>query len=87
MLNTAETYEKEFSLRGMIPASMLETGRPMKIVRIQGRDKTRSFLTGLGFTEGSEITVVSELAGNVIFKIKDARVALGREMASRILVG
>ena len=81
MLNTAMTYEKDFSLRGMIPASMLEAGRPMKIVRIQGRDKTRSF------TEGSEVTVVSELAGNVIFKIKDARVALGHEMASRILVG
>ena len=86
-MNNTITLEKEYSLRGMIPASMLEAGRPMKIVRIQGRDKTRSFLAGLGFTEGSEVTVVSELAGNVIFKIKDARVALGHEMASRILVG
>ena len=86
-MNNTMTLGKGYSLRGMIPASMLEAGRPMKIVRIQGRDKTRSFLAGLGFTEGSEVTVVSELAGNVIFKIKDARVALGHEMASRILVG
>ena len=45
MLNTAMAFEKDFSLRGMIPASMLEAGRPMKIVRIQGRDKTTSLQT------------------------------------------
>ena len=86
-MNNTITLEKEYSLRGMIPASMLEAGRPMKIVRIQGRDKTRNILAGLGFTEGSEVTVVSELAGNMIFKVKESRVALGREMANRILVG
>ena len=86
-MNNTITLEKEYSLWGMIPASMLEAGRPMKIVRIQGRDKTRNFLAGLGFTEGSEVTVVSELAGNMIFKVKESRVALGREMANRILVG
>lgn len=87
MFNSAMILKKECSLQGMIPASMLEAGHPRKIVRIQGRDKTRTFLAGLGFTEGSEVTVVSELAGNVIFKVKDSRVALGREMANRILVG
>ena len=87
MLNNAITYDKDFSLRGMIPASMLEAGRPMKIVRIQGRDKTRTFFFFFFFKEGSEVNVVLELVGNVIFKILYALVALGREMASRILVG
>ncbi|HIU64910.1 MAG TPA: ferrous iron transport protein A [Candidatus Avacidaminococcus intestinavium] len=71
----------------MIPATMLKAGRSVKIVRINGRDKTRTFLAGLGFTEGCELTVISEIDGNVIFKVKDARVALGKEMAMRILVG
>ena len=87
MLNNGTTYKKGFSLHGMIPASILEVGRSVRIIRINGRDKTRRFLAGLGFTEGSELTVVSELGGNVIFRVKDSRVALGKEMASRILVG
>ena len=87
MFSYTLAVEKEKCLQGMMPVSMMEPGRPMRIVRIQGKDKTRSFLAGLGFTEGSEVTVVSELAGNVIFKVKDARVALGKEMARRILVG
>lgn len=87
MQNGTMTLEKDFSMQGLIPATMLKAGRSVKIVRINGRDKTRTFLAGLGFTEGCELTVISEIDGNVIFKVKDARVALGKEMAMRILVG
>lgn len=51
-----------------------------------GKDETRKFLANLGFVEGSEVTVVSVIAGNLIVNIKDTRVAIDRSMANRIMV-
>ncbi len=44
------------------------------------------FLEKLGFVEGSVVTVVAENAGNLIVNIKDSRVAIDKDMASKILV-
>lgn len=70
----------------MMPLSMMNTGILKKIVKINGRDKTKKFLESLGFVEGAEVTVVSELAGNLIVNVKNSRVALDKAMASRIFV-
>jgi ferrous iron transport protein A len=43
-------------------------------------------LLAMGFTVGSEVKVVAELAGNLIVAVKDSRLAISREMANRILV-
>ena len=40
----------------------------------------------LGFVAGGMVTVVSEIDGNIIVNVKDSRVAIGREMANKILV-
>ena len=40
----------------------------------------------LGFVVDAEVTVVSELGGNLILQVKDSRVALDKDMATRILV-
>ncbi len=70
----------------MMPLSMAGVGEKKQIVKINGKDETRRFLESLGFVEGSEVTVVSEIAGNVIVHIKDARVAIDKAMANRIMV-
>ncbi len=70
----------------MMPLSMLNIGESKRVMKINGNDKTRRFLENLGFVEGSEVTVVSEIAGNMIVTIKDARVAIDRAMANRIMV-
>ncbi|MCD8390877.1 MAG: ferrous iron transport protein A, partial [Firmicutes bacterium] len=57
-----------------------------KVVRITGKDETRRFLESLGFVEGAEVSVVSEMAGNMIVNIKDVRIAIDRAMAQRIQV-
>lgn len=44
-------------------------------------------LENLGFVVGAVINVVSENGGNLIVKIKDSRVAIGRDIASAIIVG
>ncbi len=70
----------------MMPLSMLDPGVKKTIVKINGRDKTRRFLENLGFVEGAEVTIVSELAGNLIINVKETRVAIDKGMAARIFV-
>lgn len=70
----------------MMPLTMAKTGEENLIKRIGGRAETRRFLENLGFVEGGAITVVAEIAGNVIVRVKDARVAVSREMARNIMV-
>lgn len=69
-----------------MPLSMADKGQRSQIRKIGGQEKTRRFLGNLGFVEGADVTVISELAGNVIVEIKDARVAIDKKMASNILV-
>ena len=36
---------------------------------------------------GSQVTVVNEIAGNLIVQVKESRLALDKTMANRIMVG
>ncbi len=69
-----------------MPLSMVKAGVPNVICKIGGKEETRRFLENLGFVTGGSVTVVSEMGGNLIVNVKDARVAIGREMANKILV-
>ena len=69
-----------------MPLAMIEKGEKRAIVKVKGKDDTRKFLESLGFVEGSEVTVVSEIAGNMIVNVKDTRVAIDKSMALRIIV-
>lgn len=70
----------------MMPLSMTKAGEPNTIKRIGGKEETRQFLESLGFVTGGVVTVISEIGGNLIVNVKDARVAIGRDMANKILV-
>lgn len=65
---------------------MVSSGEPMEIKRIGGKTEVRKFLESLGFVAGGIVTVVSDIGGNVIVNVKDSRVAIGRDMASKIMV-
>ena len=69
-----------------MPLSMIGTGLSGKIQRISGSGDVRRFLANLGFVEGKEVTVLSEMGGNVIVGILDSRVAINRDMARHIYV-
>ena len=73
-------------MSGALPVSLIEHGIMVTVARIQGRDKVKAFLADLGFVEGAKVMVISEVSGNIIFRVKEARIALGKEMASRIMV-
>ena len=69
-----------------MPLGMMGTGVKRKIRKISGKDKTKRFLESLGFTPGAEVSIVSELGGNIIVNVKDSRVAIDSELARCILV-
>ena len=70
----------------MMPLSMSGAGEAQIIKKIGGKEEVRSFLEKLGFVVGGEVTVVSDIGGNMILNVKDSRVALGKDMARRIMI-
>ena len=69
-----------------MPLTLAEMGIPQVIKKIGGKDETKRFLEKLGFAAGGEVTVVSEISGNMIVNVKEERIAISKAMASRILV-
>lgn len=43
-------------------------------------------LRNLGFVKGAKISIVNEIDGNVIVKIKDSKIAIDRDLAKKIMV-
>ena len=70
----------------MLPLTMASQGEPVTIKKIVGKQETKKFLETLGFVVGGTITVVSEINGNMIVNVKDSRVAIGKDMANKIMV-
>lgn len=69
-----------------MPFSMANIGEILKIKKVGGKEETRQFLEGLGFVEGGMITVISDSNGSMIVNVKDSRVAIGKDMANKIVV-
>ena len=70
----------------MMPLTMAKTGESVTIRKITGKDEIRQHLAELGFVVDSEVTVVSEIAGNLLLQVKDSRIALDKSMANRIMI-
>lgn len=69
-----------------MPLTQAALGRTMVVNRITGGGDVRRHLSNLGFVEGGEVTVINDTGAGLIVSVKDARVALSRGMASRIMV-
>ena len=69
-----------------MPLTMAKPGETVTIRKITGKDEVRQHLAELGFVVEESITVVSELAGNLILQVKDSRIALDKTMDNRIFV-
>jgi ferrous iron transport protein A len=70
----------------MMPLSMSGVGEERLIKKIGGKSETKKFLENLGFVQGCPVTLISKISGNVIVSLKESRVAISREMASKIMV-
>lgn len=70
----------------MMPLTLATAGEENIIKKVGGNPETRKFLESLGFVAGGTVTVISEISGNVIVNVKESRVAVSKEMASKIMV-
>ncbi|GAA6292262.1 MULTISPECIES: FeoA family protein [Enterocloster] len=69
-----------------MPLTMAREGEVTSIKRVGGKDEVRRHLENMGFVPGTDVTVVSVNNGNVIVNVKEARVAISKEMANKILI-
>ena len=69
----------------MMPLVIMNMGERCTIYKIGGKEETKKFLESLGFVTGGTVTVISE-AGNLIVDVKGTRIAIGRDMAAKIMV-
>ena len=69
-----------------MPLTMAKPVENFTIQKITGKDEVRLHLAEMGFVVGETVTVVSEISGNLIIQVKEARIALDKTMAMRIMV-
>ena len=69
-----------------MPLTVIKEGETGSIKKVGGKEETRQFLENLGFVTGADVKVVSVANGNLIVNIKDSRIAIGKDMAARIMV-
>ena len=70
----------------MMPLILANTGEENTIIKIGGSPEVRAHLENLGFVSGGSVTIISTIGGNLIVNVKDSRVAISKEMASKIMV-
>ena len=70
----------------MLPLCFANPGEELVVKKVGGSPELKLHLEELGFVVGGKVTVVSEIAGNVIVNVKESRVAISKEMAQKIMV-
>ena len=69
-----------------MPLVLAPVGQEMKIVKIIADEKTKKHLANLGVMVQQNITVLSSAGGSAVCIVKEGRLALDRDLASRIFV-
>ena len=70
----------------MMPLTLMSPGEDAIIQRIGGKPEVRQHLENRGFVVGGTVSVINTIGGNLIVTVKEARVAISREMAQKIMV-
>ena len=69
-----------------MPLIFAGNGEENIIKKVGGTPEVRKHLEDLGFVQGGTVTVVTTVGGNLIVNIKESRVAISKEMASKIMI-
>lgn len=70
----------------MMPLTFANPGEQNVILKVGGLPEVKKHLEDLGFVVGGSVTVVNAIGGNLIVNVKEARVAISKEMAQKIMV-
>ena len=69
-----------------MPIILAPVNKELRIVRIVADEKLKKHLENLGINVNGSVMVLSSSGGSVVLKIKDGRVALDRNLSTKILV-
>lgn len=69
-----------------MPIVVAPIGKNLTVKRILTDDKTKKHLESLGITIGSTLSIISASGGSVICLVKDGRLALDNNLATKIFV-
>lgn len=69
-----------------MPIYMAKVGEEHLVKKVCGLEETKHHLKNLGFVAGAQVSVVAVMNGNLIVQLKDARIAVSRELAGKIIV-
>jgi len=69
-----------------MPLTFAVPGEEVIIKRIGGNAEVRAHLQNLGFVSGAVVMVVNSMGGNLIVNVKNARIAISKEMAQKIFI-
>ena len=69
-----------------MPLTFAAVGETNIIKKIGGLPEVKKHLENLGFVVGGDVTVVASMGGNLIVNVKEARIAISKEMAQKIIV-
>ncbi len=70
----------------MMPLTLANVGEENMIKKVGGNPEVKKHLENLGFVAGGNVTVITAMGGNIIVNVKEARVAISKEMAQKIMV-
>ena len=70
----------------MMPLFVADVGEENVIKKVGGSPETRKHLEDMGFVVGGKVSVISTIGGNLIVNVKESRVAISREMATKIMI-
>ena len=79
-------YGSDTRRMGEMPLTFAKAGQTVTVRRITGRDEVRQLLAELGLVADTPVTIISEMAGNLIVQIRDSRIALDKSMALRVMI-
>ena len=70
----------------MMPLVFAPIGEENIIKKVGGSPEVKKHLENLGFVSGGTVTIINSIGGNIIVNVKEARVAISREMAQKIMI-
>ena len=70
----------------MMPLTLANVGEENIIKKVGGSTEVKKHLEDLGFVAGGNVRIVTEVAGNIIVNVKEVRIAVSKEMASKIMI-
>lgn len=69
-----------------MPMVVAPEGKSLRVIKVLADEKTKKHLENLGIMVNAMLTILSVSNGSVICQVKDGRLALDKQIATKIFV-